>query len=638
MRKRITLKNPHQEIQLFTHRAIIVSVLIAILVITLIIRLWYLQIHQHRLYMTLSQQNQLNLSPLEPNRGLIYDRNGKLIAENLPVFSLEIIPDKMGSSKAIKATIAQIATIIPISEKDKKQFFKQLGQRRRIASVPLRTRLTEQEVAQFAVNQHRFPGATIKARMVRYYPYADVLQPVLGYVGRINEQELERLDQKNYSATNFIGKLGIEKYFEDELHGKVGYQQVEMDATGRVVRILNSTPPVPGKNLQLSIDLYLQQIAQAAFGEEYGAAIAIQPATGQVLALVSNPGFDPNLFVDGISTKDFHALQNDPAQPLYNRAIRGHYPPGSTVKPIMGLAGLEAGIITSEFKLFDPGWFQLKNSTHIYHDWKRTGHGWVDLRAAIVHSCDTYFFTLANKMGIERIAAILQQFGFGKRTGIEMQEELPGLVPTPAWKKRVQGHGWYPGDTLITGIGQGFMLATPLQLAVAVAAIANQGKVMKPTLIYSTQDPGTVYQRQPLMQAGTINIKDEHWQAVIDGMKGVMQEGTGLKHFGRVNYEAAGKTGTAQVFSLKQNQRYNARMLPKHLRDNSLFIVFAPVENPQIAVAVMVEHSGEAADIARKIVDYYLLHRGQPPVLETKNQKRIIPSADDDEDEVDEGI
>lgn len=629
MRKRFMLKDPQREVQLFTSRAVVISVAIGILMLILIARLWYLQLHQHRLYMTLSQQNQLNLLPIEPNRGLIYDRNGKLIAENIPVFSLEIIPSKVTT---IKTVVNELAKVIPISNKDKKQFFKQLSQRRRFESIPLRTRLTEQEVAQFAVNQHRFPGVIIKARMVRYYPYGEVLQPVLGYVGRINEQELERVDQNNYSATNFIGKLGIEKYFEEDLHGKVGYQQAEVDATGRILRVLSSAPPIPGKNLQLSIDLYLQQVTENAFDDQQGAAVAIQPATGQILALVSHPGFDPNLFVDGISTKDFQALQNDPRQPLYNRAIRGHYPPGSTIKPIMALAGLEAGIVTPEFELFDPGWFQLKNSTHIYHDWKRTGHGWVNLYSAIVHSCDTYFFNLANKMGIERLATMLQQFEFGKRTGVEMQEELPGLVPTPAWKKRTQGHGWYPGDTLITGIGQGFMLATPIQLARAAAAIATHGKVMKPTLIYSIQQPGAQYVKQPAILTTSVNATERNWQAIIEGMHGVMQEGTGLAHYGRVNYEVAGKTGTAQVFSLKQNQRYNAKMLPKHLRDNSLFIAFAPIANPQIAVAVMVENSVEAANIARKIVDYYLLHRGQPPQLVAK-QKQASVAEDDDAEE-----
>lgn len=628
MRKRFTLKDPHKEVQLFTRRAVVISVALGILIFILIARLWYLQIHQHRLYMTLSQKNQLNLLPLEPNRGLIYDRNGKLVAENIPVFSLEITPSKVAD---IKSAVAEIAKIIPLSYKDKLQFFKQLKQSRRFESVPLRTRLTEQEVAQLAVNQYRFSGVAIKARMVRYYPYGEVLQPVLGYVGRINELEYDKVDQNNYSATNFIGKLGIEKYFETELHGKVGYQQAEVDATGRVLRVLNSTPPIPGKNLQLSIDLYLQQVADNAFDDQQGAAVAIQPATGQILALVSNPGFDPNLFVDGISAKDFQELRNDPTQPLYNRAIRGNYPPGSTIKPIMALAGLQAGVVTPEFALFDPGWFQLKNSSHIYHDWKRIGHGWVNLYAAIVNSCDTYFFTLANKMGIERIAAMLQQFGFGKRTGIEIHEELPGLVPTPAWKKRTQGHSWYPGDTLITGIGQGFMLATPLQLATAAATIATHGKVMKPTLIYSTQNPGEPYIKQPAQLTATVNASEDNWEAVIEGMRGVMQEGTGLAHYGRVNYEAAGKTGTAQVFSLKQNQRYNAKMLPRHLRDNSLFIVFAPIENPQIAVAVMVEHSTEAANIARKIVDYYLFHRGQPPQLTVKKQP--LETADDNEDE-----
>lgn len=613
MRKRYTLKDPQREIKLFTNRAIIVSLAIAIFAVILLVRLWYLQVYQHQLYMTLSQQNQLNLLPLEPNRGLIYDRNGLLIAENTPVFSLEVIPGKVNS---IKATVAAIEKVIALSDKDKKQFFRQLNQRRRFETIPLKTRLSEEEMARFAVNQYRFPGVTVKARMARYYPYDKVLQPVLGYVGRINERELAKVDPNNYSATNFIGKLGIEKFFEDDLHGKVGYQQAEVDATGRVVRVLNSVPPVSGKNLQLTIDLYLQQVAVAAFGDLHGAAVAIQPATGHVLALVSSPGYDPNLFVDGISTKDFQALQQDSGQPLYNRAIRGQYPPGSTVKPIVALTGLTTGTVTPEYGISDPGWFQLKNSSHIYHDWKRTGHGWVNLHTAIVNSCDTYFYTLANRMGVEPLVRMFQQFGLGKRTGIEIQEELPGLVPTPAWKKRTQGHPWYPGDTLITAIGQGFMLATPLQLAMAVATIANRGQVMKPTLIYSSQQSGARYLMQPAVLINTVPAAEKNWQEVIEGMRGVMVQGTGLGHYGRVNYEVAGKTGTAQVFSLKQNQRYYKNMIPKHLRDNSLFIAFAPIDKPQIAVAVMVEHSDEAGSIARKMIDYYLFNRGKPPQLE----------------------
>lgn len=633
MRRRLTLKDPQREIHLFNQRTIVLSLIIGMLIVILIARLWYLQVKQHRLYKTLSQQNQLNLLPIEPNRGLIYDRHGILLAENVPVFSLEIVPSRINS---VKTTIAQLAQIVSLTERDQRQFYKQLKQNRRLQSVPLRTRLTEQEVARLAVEQYRFPGVVIKARMVRTYPFSEVLVPVLGYVGRINEQDLAKIDQNNYSATNYIGKLGIERYFEHELHGKVGYQQAEMDATGRIVRVLSSTPSVPGKNLQLTIDNYLQQVAEAALGEQQGAVVAIQPATGQILAIVSNPGFDPNYFVDGISTKDFKALQQNPAQPLYNRAIRGQYPPGSTIKPIMALAGLEAGIITPDFSLFDPGWFQLKTSSHIYHDWKRTGHGKVDLNAAIMNSCDTYFYTLAHKMGIHRIDNILARFGYGTRTGIEMHEELPGLLPTPAWKKRTQGHTWYPGDTLITGIGQGYLLATPLQMAVATAIIAMRGKSMQPTLIFSTQMPGQSYVRNPAKPLPIVFNNTAAWQPVIDGMRAVMTNGTGLAHYGKVAYDVAGKTGTAQVYSLKQNERYNASKISRNLRDNSLFIAFAPVENPEIALAVMVEHSTEAAGIARKVMDYYLYNRGKAPQLDKAQVATSFDDQDDDDDDDDD--
>lgn len=603
MTKRFTLKNPQQEIQLFNGRMIILAMGIAALVCVVIIRLWYLQIYQHQLYTTLSEKNQLNLLPIEPNRGLIYDRHGILLAENTPIFSLEIIPNKV---EKLEDTIKALTEILSITEDEKRRFYKQRKQHRRFESVPLRTRLTEAEVARFLVDQYRFPGVLIKAQMVRNYPLGASLVPVLGYVGRINENELREVDSNNYSATNYIGKLGIEKYFEDILHGTVGYQQVETDATGRVVRVLKSVAPIPGNNLYLTIDSRLQQIALAALGDEAGAVVAIQPRTGQILALVSNPSYDPNLFADGISHQELKALQEHPRRPLYNRAVRGQYAPGSTIKPVIALQGLATETVEATDSLFDPGWYQLKNSSHIYHDWKRSGHGWVNLTSAIIQSCDTYFYNLAFHLGIKQIAAILHQFGFGQITGVEMKEELAGLLPNPEWKKRVHHQSWYPGDTLITGIGQGFLLATPLQQAKLVSTLAMKGKGMQPTLLLGTQTVAKGYIQHLPKPLSPIIMPASAWQTVIDAMQGVMTMGTGLARFGRgTSYEVAGKSGTVQVFSLKQNERYDRNRLPRHLHDHSQFIAFAPIEQPEIAVAVLVEHSDKAGSIARLVMDGY---------------------------------
>lgn len=602
-----TLKNSHLERKLFRNRVFVVWIGIAFLIALLLIRLAYLQLYAHKVYTTLAKQNLLNLLPAEPNRGLIYDRNGVLLADNHPVFNLVVIPNRVPD---LKSTLVDLQKIIPISGDDIQQFNRQLTLQRRFAPLVLHTKLSEEEVARFSVEQYHFSGVSIQAQMIRSYPLGAALAQVVGYVGRINAKELAEVDTGNYSATNFIGKVGIEKSYETVLHGNVGYQQAETDASGKILRVLNYAPPIPGNNLYLTIDSNLQTAAEQILGAQRGAIVAINPQNGEVLALVSNPSYDPNLFVTGISKKDYQQLANAPDQPLYNRALQGRYPPGSTIKPFFGIEGLASNIITPDYTIFDPGYFKLKNNEHLFRDMLRTGHGSVNLARAIQVSCDTYFYNLADKLGIDHMDEILNQFGFGKPTGIDLNDEVSGLVPSPEWKKRVQHKPWYAGDTLITGIGQGFMLVTPLQLATAVAIIAMHGQHFQPHLLLTDLTPnGQVNSAKPTILP-LVELNEKNWDLVIKGMQNVAKApgGTAYRFFYNSPYTLAGKTGTAQVFSLKKNQQDKTAMLPENLRDNSLFIAFAPVDHPQIAIAVMLQHSiTPAASVARQVLDAYFL-------------------------------
>ncbi|MHB1946780.1 MAG: penicillin-binding protein 2 [Gammaproteobacteria bacterium] len=643
MYRRIPIKNHQEEIHLVTHRAIAALVLMCILIILLILRLAYLQMSKHDLYTTLSQKNWLDLVPLEPTRGLIFDRNGVLLAENTPVFSLDVIPDKIDS---MTQTLSQVSKIVPLTDTEIAQFQKQLKQHRRFDEIPLKMRLTEEEVAKFSENQYRFPGVIIKARLIRHYPMGTSFIHVLGYVGRINTQDLNEIDATNYSASNYIGKLGIEKYYEDELHGTVGYEQAENDASGEPVRVLNRIKPIPGENLYLTIDSKLQLAVEEALGGHRGAVVVIQPSTGQVLAMVSQPTYDPNIFVSGISSQDFKALQQSPDRPLYNRALRGLYPPASTVKPYMALEGLDSEVTDTEYSIYDPGIYQLKTSSQIFHDWKRHGHGVVNLPKAIMVSCDVYFFDLAFKMGIQRIDEILHKFGYGQLTGIDLDEELAGNVASPTWKKKVKGINWYPGDTLNSGIGQGYMQVTPLQLASAIATLANRGQRYTPHLLLSEQEPGKAAVPSQPTRVSKIELNDDkYWNIVINAMQNVIQspEGTGYRRFGHdAPYTVAAKTGTAQVFTKKHYdmtvEHDNQDLLPERLRDNSLFVAFAPVDHPRIAIAVVVENSLLAASIARKILDYYLIGpqalKPPTPVTTADPKKDETPSDEDETNDV----
>lgn len=625
MTKRLTLQNPHQEIQQYNHRAFAVAIIVGILALVLIFRLYYLQVVQHDLYSTLSRQNLLNVAPIDPNRGLIYDRNGVLLAENIPVFSLEISPDHVQN---LTKTIADLSNTINITATDIQDFYKQYYQNRHMNSIPLKIQLTNTDVAKFAVNQFRFPGVSVQAHLMRYYPFGAHMEPILGYVGRINAQELAQVDPTNYSGSNYIGKLGVEKYYETQLHGIVGIQQVETDAGGRVIRETKSTPATSGNNLYLTIDSKLQLAFEKILNNQDGAIIAIDPRNGEVLAFVSNPSFDPNIFVTGISSQQFKALQNDPDKPLYNRALRGLYSPGSTLKPYMALQALATGTVTPSFTISDPGFFTLPHSSHVYHDWKKGGHGRVNMESGIIQSCDTYFFTIANKMGINKMDDILNKFGFGQNTQIDTYSEIPGLAPTPSWKLRARRESWYPGDTINLGIGQGFMLNTPLQLAVAMSIIADRGVHYIPHFLLKSELPnGNFINYQP-KTLPPVQLPASAWDLVLRALHEVVTDPRGTAyHAGHdAQYSYAGKSGTAQVFSIKNHDTFKNKDVTGQLRDHSWFEAYAPADKPQIAIVVLVEHNSEhqATYLARQVLDVYF---GKTPTPDPGTQSTTPTTA-----------
>lgn len=611
------LKDTIRENQAFLTRAIIAGMLVLAAVLLLVSRMTKLQIVDHTHFTTLSRDNRVKVVPLPPTRGLIYDANGVLLAQNRPAYSLEITPEQVDD---VDAVLEQLGELIEIGEEDLERFWKLRKRKRRFDSVPIRVNLTPDEAAQFAVHHHRFPGVDIKAQLLRHYPHDVKTTHVLGYVGRISQRDLEQIDASNYAGTSHIGKNGVEKTYESALHGSVGYEQIEVNAAGRRVRTLEQTPPEPGVDIHLHLDIGLQEVAMQAFGDNNGAIVAIDPNDGGVLAFVSQPGYDPNLFVEGISTKNYGTLQGDEDRPLYNRALRGQYPPGSTVKPFMGLAGLERHAIDYETSVYCPGFYQLPGNTHRYRDWKKTGHGPMALDAAIVQSCDVYFYKLAYELGVDRLHEYLGQFGFGERTGIDLTGESTGLLPSRDWKRRTRRQPWYPGETLIMGIGQGYFLSTPLQLAAATAAIANNGTFYTPRVVsyLRDRDSGEITPIPPNSKP-VPKVLQQNWEDVRTGMINVVESPRGTAKRIRTDaYRIAGKTGTAQVFTVAQDAEYDEETLEKKLRDHALFVAYAPVDDPQIAIAVVVENGGHggatAAPIARKIMDAYLLR--DPPVGE----------------------
>lgn len=594
-----TFKDHFKENQLFLNRTVVTVSIVIIMLSILIARLIYLQVYQHDLYATLSQNNQIRIVPIQPTRGLIYDRNNVLLAENIPVFSLDIIPKKVAD---LTATITNIRKIIPISDAELATFNKRRRYRPPHESTTLKFKLTQLQVAKFSVDKYLYPGIEVVARLTRNYPYKDLLAHVLGYVGLINERHAKHLDKTKYRGTYYVGKTGIEKYYEAILHGAIGYNKVETNSRGMPIRILSSTLPSPGQDLQLTLDIKLQQAATKALGKNNGAVIAIDPASGDILALVSKPSFDPNLFVQGIDAKQFSKLQTSQENPLFNRAISGQYPPGSVIKPLIALLGIEEGAINKRTQIYDPGWYKLNNDSRLFRDMKRSGHGWTNIDKALYESCDTFFYSLSHKLGIDKIQLFLRKFGLGSVTGVDLIGESAGLIPSRHWKRRVKQQPWYPGETLNIGIGQGFMLTTPIQMAYVTATIANRGKRFTPKLLTGAAKP---------LPSVTIN-QQQNWNTVIKAMHKVIvhSRGTAHRELYKMPFSIAGKTGTAQVFGLKQDKKQEAlqKKLQKStlkLKDHSWFIAFAPVDNPQIALVVLIEHGHSSVKVARKVLSAY---------------------------------
>lgn len=606
-------KDHVSEARLFTARTFWSLAGIFTLIALVISRLFYLQVSSHEHYTTLSQDNRVKVIAIAPNRGLIYDRNGVILAENLPSWRLEITPERVDDMEQL---LGQLRSLISIEEDDIQRFKKLLQRKRSFDNIPLRFHLSDEEVARIAAIQHRLPGTEVVAGLTRHYPITDSMFHVLGYVGRIGVQELEQVDLTNYRGTSHIGKIGIERQYEDLLHGMVGNQQVETNAQGKILRTLQKNPPLPGQNIYLSLDVRLQEIAEKALGDYNGAVVAMDPHSGDILALVSKPGYDPNAFVNGISTKDYSRLNQDPDRPQFNRAIHGQYPPGSTIKPFIGLAGLVHDVTHEHHTLFCPGFYTLPNDDRKYRDWKKRGHGSVDLLDSIVQSCDVYFYDLARSLGIDRIAPFMERFGFGTETGIDLPHEKPGLVPSREWKRNKKRLAWYPGETLNVGIGQGDILTTPLQLASATSTLALRGKHVQPRIVGKIVDPlqHTTTEVPVVTLAPVTGISAAHWDYIIEAMKQVVHHPRGTGRRIRTDaYTIAGKTGTAQVFGIKQEEEYDEETVAKKLRDHALFISFAPVENPEIVVIVVMEnggHGGETASpVAGQVIQQYMTDR-----------------------------
>ena len=604
MPARITIKDYIQESQLTLNRAVLALAVIGLLFAALIGRLTWLQVVSHGHYKDLAQDNRVKIEPLVPTRGLILDRHGRRLAENLPAFSLEVTPELV---RDMDATLAALGTLVEITEADLERFRKLVARQPRFERIPLRFRLTDEELARLAVSRHRFPGVDVQARLDRHYPYGPALAHAIGYVGRISIEELQVLDPVEYRGSTHVGKSGVERAYEAVLHGRVGLQEVEVNAQGRELRVLERQPPASGQDLRLALDVDVQAAAIAALNGQRGSVVAIDVTDGGVLALVSNPAHDPNLFVHGISHQDYKTLTQSKARPLFNRALVGRYPPGSTIKPFVGLAGLATGTVRADQRKYCPGFFQLEGQEHKYRDWKKQGHGPVDLNEAIAQSCDVYFYDLARNLGIDRLHDYLAGFGFGRPTGIDIGDESGGLLPSSAWKRAARNLPWYPGETLIAGIGQGFMQTTPLQLAVATAQLARGGLAVTPRLVLEPAPPA------PERPPASVAVDPAHLRAVVGAMTDVVHgpRGTARRIAEGAEYRIAGKTGTAQVFGIAQEEEYEESEVAAHLRDHGLFVGFAPADAPKIAVAVVVENGGSgsraAAPVARAVMDRYLL-------------------------------
>ena len=637
------LKNNERELYFFQLRIGFAGFAVLAAFALLFARFFQLQVVQHDTYASKAEENRISIVPIAPNRGLILDRNGVVLARNYSAYTLEIFPAKVHD---LDRTILELGEVVEVQAKDRNRFRKLFAETRNAESLPIRTRLSDEEVARFAANRYRFPGVEIKARLFRQYPHGELASHVIGYIGRINPKDQENLGElgveANYRGTDYIGKAGLEASYQQELHGTTGFEQVEIDAAGRGIRTLARTPAQAGNNVTLTLDIKLQEVAETAFGERRGALVAIEPSTGGVLAFVSKPGFDPNLFVDGIDPASWEGLNNSPDRPLTNRAIAGIYPPGSTFKPYMAIAALELGKRTPKSAIHDPGYFEFGGRR--FRDSKKGGHGYVDLYNSIVKSSDTFYYQLANDMGIDAIAGFMGKFGFGARSGIDLEGEASGVLPSPEWKqkrfRRPEQQKWYAGETVSIGIGQGYNAYTPIQLAVALAALAANGDMYRPRLVSYIDNLRSGERRhiEPAL-VNRIPLKAENLEFVKRAMAGVNREGTGARSFASAQYTSGGKTGTAQVIGMKQGEKYDERKVAERHRDHSLFIVFAPVESPKIALAVIVENSGfgarAAAPLARTVLDYFLL--GKLPEAETAAQGKAggVPQEPDDEEESD---
>ncbi|EGQ8960450.1 penicillin-binding protein 2 [Vibrio parahaemolyticus] len=636
-RRRSQIRDYQAEARLFASRAIVAFFGIVILMGLLVANMYNIQVNQFQDYQTRSNDNRIKVVPIAPNRGLIYDRNGVLLAENRPVFNLELTPEKI---KDIDATIQELQTILEITPEQIERFHRERKRTRRFKSVPLLTQLNEKQVAVFSVNQYRFPGVEISATLKRYYPYGEVLTHVIGYVSRINDRDMQRLIREekdaNYQATRDIGKLGIEKYYEDLLHGTAGYQEVEVNSRGRVIRTLKYVPPVPGKDIVLNLDINLQLYVHQLLDGRRGSAIVLDPRDNGVLAMVSSPSYDPNAFVHGISGKAYRDLLNDKNRPLVNRTTLGIYPPASTIKPFMAVAALQEGVITPNTTRNDPGYWRIPNSdTRPFRDWLRWGHGRVDVIKSIEESVDTFYYQIAYDLGIDRISNWMMMFGFGDYTGIDIYEESKANMPTRDWKMSRHKTPWYKGDTIPVGIGQGYWTATPMQIAKATSVLVNNGAVSAPHLLKSTIDNGDNFEEQETSEYVTYppiqNVPEKYWDIAKEGMRRVNHgtRGTARRSFYNMSYQTAGKSGTAQVFGLGENEEYNADEIAEHLRDHALFTGFAPFDDPKVIVTLVLENAGGGSSnggpMARKIFDRVVLgpEEIKPEYDKTNAQKEV---------------
>jgi penicillin-binding protein 2 len=610
--KRQTIRDHTAEANLVARRTVVSFIFVGILMLIIIFNLYQLQVRQYEDYQTRSNGNRIKVLPVAPNRGLIYDRNGVILAENKPVFSLEITPEEVDD---LDSTIEQLSELMSLSETEVSEFKRSLKRQRRFKPLSIREQLSHDDVALFSAQQHKFPGVSIEARLSRYYPFKDTLTHMLGYVAKINKKDLSKLEENeqlaNYAATHDIGKQGVEKFHERILHGEVGYQQVEVNNQGRIIRVLSFEPPIPGRDIVLNIDINIQKKAQEVLAGRRGSVVVMDPNEGSVLALYSSPSYDPNLFVHGISQKEYNKLLSSKNSPLLNRATQGRYPPASTVKPHLALLGLEEGIIDKDTEIHDRGTYRLNNVNHVWRDWKKYGHGKVNVTKAIEVSCDIFYYDLAYKLGIDRISESMQEFGFGRRTGIDLAEESSANMPSRGWKRAKFNEPWYIGDTIPVGIGQSYWNATPLQLAQSLNFLINKGQRHTPRLIKGFMIEGGV-NKIPIETQSPIPIVDEqNWDIVLDAMYGTVnrEHGTARGAFQNTDYVSAGKTGTAQLFSVAQDAEYEEENVSARLKDNAMYVGYAPYIAPEISMSIVIENAGggssNAAPAARTIMDYY---------------------------------